>query len=61
MVDFLPDTRNKGCGQALLGALAPGQARVVFFDPQYRGVLDRLAYGNEGARQQGRALSLIHI
>jgi site-specific DNA-methyltransferase (adenine-specific) len=26
----------------------------VFFDPQYRGVLDKLKYGNEGARQRGR-------
>jgi hypothetical protein len=26
----------------------------VLFDPQYRGMLDRLAYGNEGARQKER-------
>ena len=26
----------------------------MFFDPQHRGVLDKLAYGNEGARQKGR-------
>jgi hypothetical protein len=26
----------------------------VFFDPQYRGVLDKWKYGNEGARQRGR-------
>jgi hypothetical protein len=29
-------------------------APLVFFDPQYRGVLDMLKYGNEGARQKGR-------
>jgi site-specific DNA-methyltransferase (adenine-specific) len=28
---------------------------LVFFDPQYRGVLDHLRYGNEGSRQRGRA------
>jgi hypothetical protein len=28
---------------------------LVFFDPQYRGVMDMLSYGNEGARQKGRA------
>ena len=28
--------------------------RSSFFDPQYREVLDRLAYGNEGARQRAR-------
>jgi site-specific DNA-methyltransferase (adenine-specific) len=27
---------------------------LVFFDPQHREVLDKLAYGNEGARQRGR-------
>jgi site-specific DNA-methyltransferase (adenine-specific) len=29
-------------------------AALVFFDPQYRGVLDTLQYGNEGARQKRR-------
>lgn len=28
---------------------------MVFFDPQYRGVLDRQNYGNEGERQKERA------
>jgi site-specific DNA-methyltransferase (adenine-specific) len=28
----------------------------VFFDPQHRDTLDRLAYGNDGARQKRRAL-----
>ncbi|WP_128008895.1 DNA methyltransferase [Mycoplasma sp. ATU-Cv-508] len=28
---------------------------VVFFDPQYRGVLDKLSYGNEGSRQIKRS------
>ena len=28
---------------------------LCFFDPQYRGVLDKLKYGNEGERQKGRA------
>jgi len=26
-----------------------------FFDPQYRGILDKMGYGNEGERQQERA------
>jgi site-specific DNA-methyltransferase (adenine-specific) len=37
--------------QSLLAACSP----LVFFDPQYRGGLDKLAYGNEGARQRERA------
>ncbi len=29
---------------------------AAFFDPQYRGIMDRLHYGNEGERQKDRAL-----
>ncbi len=42
-------------GSDLLGALAPGSVRVAFFDPQYRGVMEKMRYGNEGSRQIGRA------
>src|SRR6516164_11718017 len=38
----------------LLRSLRDRSTPLVFFDPQYRGVLDRLAYGNEGSRQRGR-------
>lgn len=30
-------------------------ATLFFYDPQYRAVLDKMAFGNEGARQVGRA------
>jgi site-specific DNA-methyltransferase (adenine-specific) len=39
----------------LLCALSAGCAPLAFFDPQHRGVLDRLKFGNEGSRQRGRA------
>jgi site-specific DNA-methyltransferase (adenine-specific) len=38
----------------LLRSLPDRCTPLVFFDPQYRGVLDKLKYGNEGARQRGR-------
>jgi site-specific DNA-methyltransferase (adenine-specific) len=38
----------------LLRSLPDHCTPLVFFDPQYRGVLDMLKYGNEGARQRGR-------
>jgi len=38
----------------LLRSLPRRCTPLVFFDPQYRGVLDMLKYGNEGARQRGR-------
>jgi site-specific DNA-methyltransferase (adenine-specific) len=40
----------------LLQSLPDCCTPLVFFDPQHRDTLDRLAYGNEGARQKGRAL-----
>lgn len=35
--------------------LRAGEAKLAFLDPQYRGNLDKLAYGNEGARQKERS------
>jgi site-specific DNA-methyltransferase (adenine-specific) len=45
------------CGEALalLRALPRMCAALMFFDPQHRSVLDHLKFGNEGARQRGRA------
>jgi site-specific DNA-methyltransferase (adenine-specific) len=45
------------CGDALtlLQSLPDCSAPLAFFDPQYRGVLDRLKFGNGGAGQRGRA------
>ena len=46
--------RIKMDGLKLLGHLPSACIPVVFFDPQYRGVLDKLSYGNEG-KTRGRA------
>lgn len=35
-------------GLELLASLERGSVGAAFFDPQYRGVLDKLKYGNEG-------------
>ena len=51
--DLLCDTRLEMDGRDLLAALPPDAVPIVFFDPQYRGVLDRLSYGNEG-KSRGR-------
>ena len=42
-------------GLTLLRSLGNNSVGVVFFDPQYRGVLDKLNYGNEGERQIERS------
>lgn len=45
--------RNKVDGRSLLAALEPESAKLVFFDGQYRGILDKQKYGNN-ARQTAR-------
>ena len=52
---FVLDAPNRADGLELLAALPEAGFPLCFFDPQYRGVLDRQRYGNEGARQQARA------
>lgn len=42
------NTRNKMDGLEFLRLLPTGQFPLVFFDPQYRSVLDKQKYGNEG-------------
>lgn len=55
------NVRHRMDGFDLMGALADDAVPAVFFDPQYRGVLDKLAYGNEGkARGRARA-SLVQM
>ena len=42
-------------GLTLLNNINNSVITACFFDPQYRGVMDKMKYGNEGARQKGRA------
>ena len=48
------DVALRGDALTLLPSLPDGCTPLVFFAPQYRGVLEKLQYGNEGARQKGR-------
>lgn len=47
--------KNNVDGLILLKSIADEKIATCFFDPQYRGVMDKLSYGNEGSRQSGRA------
>ncbi|MDE2739841.1 MAG: DNA methyltransferase [Paracoccaceae bacterium] len=50
------NTRLKSDGLVMMRKLPSNGFPIVFFDPQYRGVLDRLKYGNEGnARTKARS------
>jgi site-specific DNA-methyltransferase (adenine-specific) len=53
--DFPSHDAQRGDALALLRSLPSGTTPLIFFDPQHRGVLDKLKFGNEGARQKGRA------
>jgi site-specific DNA-methyltransferase (adenine-specific) len=45
----LPHTRRPGTDALeLVRSLPPASVRLAFFDPQYRSVLDKMDYGNEG-------------
>lgn len=52
----LLDRQNNMDGIELLHKIKSDMLKAVFFDPQYRGVLDKLSYGNEGVTR-GRARS----
>lgn len=45
------DTRLEFEGREFLSLLQPASVPVAFFDPQYRGILDKLKYGNEGKQR----------
>lgn len=53
---FKLNARQKANGLDLLEQIQDGSIDEFFFDPQYRGVLDKLSYGNEGvSRGKARA------
>ena len=54
MSNYRFNVMQNGDALELLRSLTPGCTPLVFFDPQYRGVMDKLKFGNEGARQKGR-------
>ena len=52
--ELKPNTKLKMDGLDFLSMLPSGAIPVAFFDPQYRGVLDKLSYGNEGKNRGKR-------
>src|SRR6266480_4753893 len=49
------NSKLKMDGVKLLKLLKNNSISIVFFDPQYRGILEKMNYGNEGARQVKRS------
>ena len=58
---YAVNRKNKANGLDLIAEIGDELIATAFFDPQYRGVLDKLRYGNEGrGRGKGRC-SLIQM
>jgi site-specific DNA-methyltransferase (adenine-specific) len=53
---FQRNVAQCGDARALLQALPDSCTPLIFFDPQFRETLDKLRFGNEGARQRARAM-----
>ena len=53
MFEYQFDVAQRGDALELSHVVPAGSSPLVTFDPQYRGVMDKLAYGNEGARRKG--------
>ena len=56
-----PNTRLKMDGLELLSHLPKESIPVAFLDPQYRGVLDKMNYGNKGKSREKRRCSLMQM
>lgn len=59
--NIIPNTRLKMDGIELLSSLPKSSIPVVFFDPQYRGILDKMSYGNEGKSRGRRRSELMQM
>lgn len=55
---FRCNRKNKTDGLRLLEDIRENTVKVCFFDPQYRGVLDKLKFGNEG-KGRGKSRSAL--
>ena len=53
--------RNQCDGLELLATLDPETIPLCIFDPQYRGILDKMRYGNEGVSRGQRRSGLLQM
>ncbi len=58
---LVPNTRLQMEGLEFLSLLPEASIPVAFLDPQYRGVLDKLGYGNEGKSRGKRRSELLQM
>ena len=53
----LINKRLKLNGLDLLSQIPDNSIKATFFDPQYRGILDKMNYGNEGESREKRRVA----
>ena len=53
--------RNRYDGLKLLADIAPSSIPLCIFDPQYRGILDKMRYGNEGVSRGNKRAQLLQM
>ena len=53
--------KNKINGFDLLKQVQDETIKIVFFDPEYRGILDKMQYGNEGKSRGKERCSLVQM
>ena len=53
--------RNRCDGSELLTALEPESVPLCIFDPQYRGLLNKMRCGNEGISRRQRRSGLLQM
>lgn len=54
-IELKNNIKYKIDGLALLKNIPDESSKMIMFDPQYRGIMEKMKYGNEGARQIERA------
>ena len=57
-ISHLLNKNLKMNGLDLLNLISKNTIKACFFDPQYRGILDKLGYGNEGKSRETRRCAL---
>ena len=60
-IPLKPNTRLKMDGLEFLSMLPESAIPVAFLDPQYRGVLEKLSYGNEGKTRGTRRSAMAQM
>ena len=56
--DLIPNSQLCMDGLEFLSHIPDNIVPVVFFDPQYRGILDKMGYGNEGKSREKQRCAL---